>query len=72
MEYLALITATIYDDNTGETDTVRTMCYATSFSRAAVWAEDYFGNTLETLHIELLDCIPVLNEEIFEYIKMYS
>lgn len=70
--YLALITATIYDCDENRTTTIRTMCYAMSFTEAMQQVEDYFGNELETVHVELLDCVPYMTEDMFNHIRKYS
>lgn len=71
-DYVALIIAKVYDESENETFTVRTMCFADSFTSAARQVEEYFGNELEGLSIELLDCIPHMTEDMFNQIRERS
>lgn len=70
--YTALITAEVYDEDNNRTSPARVICYVDNFVQAAEYAEAYFRDEIEKLHIELLDCVPNFSEEIFDYIRSQS
>ncbi len=74
MSYIALFKVEIYEWNTteskGNTTTIHGIIYAESYTKAAAIIEDYYGDSIVSLKIELLeDTILTLPKDKFKEVE---